>query len=108
MCLSDRDQDEDFFLPGFGSPFRLDWSAEKTQKNQGGSVCFYVNQRDCNNVIIQEEGCTSDIELLTFSLRPSHFSREFQQLFLTVFYIPLSGDINIFSQLIANVTSHSE
>lgn len=85
--LSDRDQDSDLTLTGFGSPIRTDRSPEITGKSRGGGVCFYVNQRYCNTVVIRERICTADVELLSISLRLFYLPREFQQLFFTLVYI---------------------
>ncbi|KAL6459404.1 hypothetical protein MHYP_G00328760 [Metynnis hypsauchen] len=82
--LSELDRDEELLISGFSSPFRLDRSPEITNKHRGGGVCFYVNQRYCNTVVVRERMCTSDIELLTISLRPHYLPHEFQQAFFTL------------------------
>ena len=102
--LSDLDRDENLLLTGFGAPFRLDRSPEITNKRRGGGVCFYVNQRYCNTVVVRERICTPDIELLTISLRPFYLPREFQQLFFTIVYIHPRANASAASQLIAEVT----
>ncbi|KAL7850264.1 hypothetical protein SRHO_G00196130 [Serrasalmus rhombeus] len=80
--LSESDQDEELLISGFSSPFRLDRSPEITNKHCGGGVCFCVNQRYYNTVVVRERMCTPDIELLTISLRPHYLPREFQQFVL--------------------------
>lgn len=75
-----------------------------TGKSRGGGVCFYINKRYCNTVVIRESICTPDIELLSISLRPHYLPREFQQLFYTLVYIHPRADASAASQLIADVT----
>lgn len=101
--LGDANPDLDLNLTGFGSPIRMDRSSEITGKNQGGGVCFYVNEWYCNTVVIREKICTTDVELLTISLRPFYLPHEFQQLFYTV-YIHPRPNATVASQLIADVT----
>ncbi|XP_074472561.1 uncharacterized protein LOC141756597 [Sebastes fasciatus] len=68
--LTERDQDIDLLIDGFGAPFRLDRKAEVTGKTQGGGVCLYVNKRYCSSVTVRDQICTPDVELLSVSLRP--------------------------------------
>ncbi|KAK0141137.1 hypothetical protein N1851_021878 [Merluccius polli] len=77
--LGDTDQNSDLILTGFGSSICMDRSREITGKSRGGGVCFYVNQAYCNTVVIREKICTTDMELLSISLRPFYLPREFQQ-----------------------------
>lgn len=66
-------------------------------------MCFYVNERYCNTVVIREKICTTDVELLTISLRPFYLPREFQQLFYTLVYIHPRSNATAAAQLIADV-----
>ena len=84
--LTDRDRDGDLFIDGFGAPVCLEQEAEATGKTQGGGVCLYVNKKCCSTVTVRER-CTSDIELISVSLRPFYLPREFPQIFLTAVYI---------------------
>ena len=102
--LGEADRDEDLSLSGFGSPFRLDRSTAITNKQRGGGVCFYVNKRYCNTVVIREKLCTPDIELLTISLRPHYLPREFQQLFFTIVYIHPRANAAAAVNLIVDLT----
>lgn len=102
--LRELDRDEDLILSGFGSPIRLDRDPMTTGKSRGGGVCLYVNKRYCNTVVVRERICTSDIELLTVSLRPFYLPREFQQLFYTLVYIHPRANASIAAQVIADVT----
>ena len=101
--LGESDWDEELSLSGFGSPFRLDRSADIANKRHGGGVCFYIDKRYCNTIIVRESICTPDIELLTTSLRPYYLPWEFQQLFFTV-YIHLRANTSAATQLIADAT----
>ncbi len=85
--LNGKDCDTELSLDGFGAPLRLDRDPPVTGKSQGGGVCLYVNNRWAKTVIVREEMCTADIELLTVSIRPFYLPREFQQLFISVVYI---------------------
>ena len=85
--LTERDQDSDLMITGFGAPHRVDRNSEVTNKTQGGGVCLYINQRYCTSVTVRERICTPDVELLSVSLRPFYLPREFPQLFITVVYI---------------------
>ena len=62
--------DRGTFIKGFGCPTRLDRDKQTTGKAKGGGVCLYVNERWCKTVIVREQLCTPDIELLSVSLRP--------------------------------------
>lgn len=102
--LSDTDQDSDLILTGFGSPIRMNRSLEITGKSRGGGICLYVNQRYCNDVVIREKICTTDVELLTISLRPFYLPCEFQQLFYTLVYIHPETNASAAAQLVADFT----
>ena len=43
-------------------------------------------------VTVRKLRCTTDVELLSVSLRPRYLAREFGQLFLTVVYVPPSAN----------------
>lgn len=53
---------------------------------------MYVNERNYSAVTVRQRTCTSDVELLTVSLRPFYLPREFPQIFMTVVYIHLKAD----------------
>ena len=86
--LTEQDSDTDLSIDGFGVPFRQDRDAEVTGKSRGGGVCIYVNKRYCSSVTVRESLCSSDVELLSVSLRPFYLPREFPQIFITTVYIP--------------------
>ena len=67
-------------------------------------MCLYVNERWCKNVIVREQLCTPDIELLSVSLRPLYLPREFPQLFVTVVYIHPKANVDRAAQHICDVT----
>lgn len=75
--FTEQDSDTDLSIDGFGVPFRQDRDAEMTGKSRGGGVCIYVNKRYCSSVTVRESLCSSDVELLSVSLRP--------------FYLPLNS-----------------
>ncbi|KAK0146639.1 hypothetical protein N1851_014036 [Merluccius polli] len=78
--LGEADRDDELSISGFGHPIRMD--RNPTNKAKGGGVCFYVNERNCNTVVVRERICTTDLKLLSISLRPHYLPREFSQLFI--------------------------
>lgn len=62
-------------------------------------------------MIVREEVCTADIELLTVSIRPFYLPREFQQLFISLVYIHPKSDVqkatDIISQVVHRYQLHS-
>lgn len=104
IWLNEGDEDSDLALTGFGCPFRLDRSSEATGEKRGGGVCFYVNQRYCNHIIVREAICTTDVELLSISLRPFCLPREFPQLFFTLVYVHPQANASAATQLIVDLT----
>ena len=96
--------DRGTFVDGFGCPTRLDRDRKATGKEKGGGVCLYVNERWCKTVMVREQLCTPDIELLSVSLRPLYLPREFPQLFVTVVYIHPKANVNRAAQHICDVT----
>lgn len=63
-----------------------------------------MNQRYCNTVVIREKISTTDVELLSISLRPFYLPCEFQQLFYTLVYIHPRADASAAAQLISGIT----
>lgn len=43
--LTERDEDTNLLIDGFGIPFRMDRKTDVTGKSQGGGACLYVNKR---------------------------------------------------------------
>ena len=78
--FTERDQDTELAIDGFGAPLRLDRDPETTGKRQGGGVCVYINKTNCSSMTIRDRICTPDIKLLSVSLRPFYLPREFPQL----------------------------
>ena len=73
-------------------------------KEETRGVCLYVNKRWCKTVIVREQLCTLDIELLSVSLRPLYLLREFPQLLGTVLYISPRANVDRAAQHISEVT----
>jgi hypothetical protein len=86
--FTERDQDTELAIDGFGAPLRLDRDPETTGKRQGGGVCVYINKTYCSSMTIRDRICTPDIELLSVSLRPFYLPREFPQLFIISIHSP--------------------
>ncbi len=83
-----------------------DWTTPLKQwgKNHEGGVCFYVKHRCCNNLIVQEEICRPDTELLSISLCPFYLPREFFQQFFTLLYIHPRANASAATQLIVDLS----
>ncbi|KAF7644094.1 hypothetical protein LDENG_00228000 [Lucifuga dentata] len=91
--FGEADRDEELYISGFGLPVRMDRSPHITNKTTGGGVCFYINERYCNTVVVREKICTPDLELLSISLHPFYLPREFPQLSFTLVYIHLRANV---------------
>ncbi len=85
--LNENDSNDALHIDGFGSPIRLDRDSVLTGKHHGGGVCIYVNTHWCSSVVVREELCNPDIELLAISVRPFYLPREFPQIFIILVYI---------------------
>ena len=58
-------------------------------------VCLYVNERWCKTVIVSEQLRTSDIELLSVSLRPRYLPREWPHYnYVPVVYIDPKANVD--------------
>ncbi|KAK0146882.1 putative RNA-directed DNA polymerase from transposon BS [Merluccius polli] len=96
------------YIDGFGPPVRLDRDTELTGKHHGGGVCLYINPRWCKTVVVREELCNPDIELLAVSLRPFYLPREFPQLFFILVYIHPRANATTATDHIKNVLDRLE
>ena len=87
--LEQRDADSTVQIDHFNL-FRGD--RKGTQKQHGGGVGIYVNERWCKNVSVKNIYCDDNVEILTVCCRPYYLPREFACVYLTVAYVPPSGD----------------
>ena len=62
------------------------------QKNKGGGVCVYINNRWCSEVQVVDKHCSVDIEALMVKCRPFYLPREFSAVFILAVYIPPRTD----------------
>lgn len=76
-----------------------------TNKHHGGGVCLYVNERWCKNVTMKSCYCDDNVELLTVSCRPFYLPREFNNINLSIAYVPPSGDYNLAAESLINCIS---
>ena len=87
--------DHGTFVHGFGCPTRLDRDKKATGKAKGGGVCLYVNEHGCKTVIVSEQLCNPDIELLSVSLRPRYLPREYPHYnYVPVVYIDPKSNVD--------------
>lgn len=105
MWLGERDGDQDLHITGFGHSVRLGCSPLLTNKSKGGGVCFYMNERYYNTVVVLERICSTDIELLSISLHSSCLPKEFPHLFFSLVYIHLRADVQAACLLIADMSN---
>jgi hypothetical protein len=68
---------------------------EQSGKSRGGGVAWFINEGWCSNITIKKSMCSTDIELLSISLRPFYMPREFSNVFATAFYIPPDANRNV-------------
>lgn len=85
--LNDTIINESICIPGFSEPIRLDRDLEVTEKETGGRVCIFVNERWCKDYKLRDSYCSEDVELLSVSFRPFYLPREHGQIFTTLVYI---------------------
>ena len=86
----DNISDDSVAIDGLGPPLRCDRDCDVTVKKRGGGVYMYINEAWCprSNVTVKKHLNTSDVDLLSLSLRPRYLPREFGQVFVTCVYIP--------------------
>ena len=95
--LNENVIDTEINLPGF-TCIRGDRTSASGKRN-GGGVCFFINERWCNNATASANVCFPDIEFLTLSVRP-FYHREFPKIYLCmVYYHPKANVDNACSVL---------
>ena len=77
-------------------------------KSQGGGVGIYINNRWCKNVTLQHAYCDTNVELLTISCRPFYLPREFNNVYITVAYIPPDGDYKKATETLTNCVQNMD
>jgi hypothetical protein len=93
------------FIMRFGcSPGLIATTRPSRNKIRNAGCLFICQQRWCKTVIVREQLCTLDIELLSVSLRPLYLLREFPQLLGTVLYISPRANVDRAAQHISEVT----
>ncbi|XP_071953435.1 uncharacterized protein [Antedon mediterranea] len=108
ICMSetwftDTDSEFDTNIDGFSCE-RSDRTLD-SGKSIGGGVCVFVNSLWCNNVTVKYRRCTTNYELITVSLRPFYFPREFNNIFVTVVYIHPRADMKVAASDIQTILS---
>ena len=106
--LNENDSNDALHIDGFGSPIRLDRDSVLTGKHHGGGVCIYVNSHWCSSVVVREELCNTDIELLAISLRPFYLPREFPQIFIILVYIHPKAKASAATEHVKNIMNRLE
>lgn len=103
--LQDRDSDGTVTIDGF-TLIRSD--RRNTDKERGGGIAVYINNKWCTQVTVNESFCNKDIELLVISCRPFYLPREFGKVTIFIVYIPPDSDEGQAKELLENCVSKHE
>lgn len=103
--LQDQDADSTVNVDGF-KLIRSD--RRDVDKERGGGVAVYVNERWCSQVIVKESHCVKDIEYLVVSCRPFYLPREFCKVDLFIVYIPPDADESAAAEILENCINKYE
>ena len=88
--------------------FRLDRDLVETQKEDGGGVCFFINQMWCSNVKVVNKKCTKDLECISIKCRPFFLPREFSSITLTGVYIHPKANTTLALRDLRDIITHLE
>lgn len=89
--LADYHTDDSFKPIGF-SFFRNDRYRNITQKDDGGGVCLFINDKWCTHVKFLSKVCTKNLECLSLKCQPFYLPREFSLITITGIYIHPAAD----------------
>lgn len=103
--LQDRDADGIYSLDGFVL-IRSDRGG--VDKDRGGGVAVYINEKWCSQVNINEKYCDKDIEYLVISCHPFYLPREFVKVVLIIVYIPTDADVSAAAEILESCVSKYE
>lgn len=103
--LQDQDADSTVNVDGF-KLVRSD--RRSVEKEKGGGVAVYVNDRWCSQVTVKESQCVKDIEYLVVSCRPFYLPREFGKVDLFIVYIPPDADESVAAETLENCINKYE
>ncbi|XP_076033704.1 uncharacterized protein LOC143020810 [Oratosquilla oratoria] len=97
--LEEKDSDGTVSIDGF----HLVRSDRKDiNKQRGGGVAVYVNEKWRNQSTIKEKFCNDYIEYLVISHRPFYLPGEFNSVYFTIVYIPPSNDYSEATEKLSN------
>ena len=104
ICLTEtwlemKDPDSTVYIDGFNL---IRGDRQGTRKQHGGGVGIYINERWCKNVTLKQQYCDDNVEYITISCRPFYLPREFCNVYVTVAYVPPSGDFTQASEILSN------
>lgn len=106
--LNENNSSDALHTDGLCSPLRLDRDSALTGKRHGGGVCIYVNTNWCSSVLVREELCNPDIELLAISLRPFYLPQEFPQIVIILVYIHPKAKAPVATKHVKNTLNRLE
>ena len=108
ILCNENDSNDALHIDGSGSPIRLDRDSALTGKHHGGGVCIYVNKNWFSSVVVREELCNSEIELLVISLCPFHLPQGFPQIFIILVYIHPKAKASVAAEHVKNTMNRLE
>ena len=82
--------------------------SDRSTGRQGGGVCIFINERWCKNVTVKDTYCDGNIEYLVVACRPFYLPREFGNVYITVAYVPPSGDYDQAVELLTNCVQNMD
>ena len=103
--LQDRDADSTVTIDGF---LLVRSDRRGVDKNRGGGVAAYVNERWCTQVSVKGSYCDNNIEYLALTCRPFYLPREFNKINLVLVYIPPDADESIAADILENCVTNCE
>jgi hypothetical protein len=79
-----------------------------TSKQHGGGLCIYVKELWCKSAFLKNSYCDDNVELLTISCRPFYMPREFNNIYVTVAYVPPSGNFTAATEVLVDSVNYME
>lgn len=103
--LQDRDADSTVTIDGF---VLVRSDRRGVDKNRGGGVAAYVNDRWCSQIKVKESYCDNNIEYLAFTCQPFYLPRELSKINVVFVYIPPDADESIAADTLENCVTNCE
>ena len=90
--------------------YRADRDTASAQKESGGGVCAYVNERWChgNNVRVTHQSCSPNLEILTLNIRSFYPPREIPLVIMNIVYIPPHANVTTANNTLTDLISDQQ